>query len=214
MIGGDHTVAYPLLKAMYEKHGPIAVLHADAHLDTWDTYFGAPITHGTPFRRASEDGFIDLTASAHLGIRGPLYGKGTWRTTPRSASRSPPPSSSRSTGSTRPWSGCGLDSGTGRCTSRSTSTCWTPPTPPAQGPRSRRHDQPRAAADHPRPRGPQHRGRRRRRGLPAYDHAQLTAVAASHVVYELVSAMGRPAHTALPQQRPPHPKARTHERPG
>ncbi|WP_147108150.1 agmatinase [Nesterenkonia populi] len=74
-IGGDHTIAYPLLKTMYEKHGPVAVLHADAHLDTWDSYFGAPVTHGTPFRRASEAGFIDLTASAHLGIRGPLYGE-------------------------------------------------------------------------------------------------------------------------------------------
>lgn len=75
VIGGDHTIAHPLLRTMYEKHGPVAVLHADAHLDTWDTYFGAPLTHGTPFRRASEDGFIDLAGSAHLGIRGPLYGE-------------------------------------------------------------------------------------------------------------------------------------------
>lgn len=74
-IGGDHTIAYPMLQVMAEKHGPVAVLHADAHLDTWDTYFNAPITHGTPFRRASEEGFIDLTASAHLGTRGPLYGE-------------------------------------------------------------------------------------------------------------------------------------------
>ena len=49
------------------------MLHFDAHLDTWDTYFGAPITHGTPFRRVSEEGLIDLTASLHIGIRGPLY---------------------------------------------------------------------------------------------------------------------------------------------
>jgi agmatinase len=42
-------------------------------LDTWDTYFGAPLTHGTPFRRASEDGFLDLTGCLHVGIRGPLY---------------------------------------------------------------------------------------------------------------------------------------------
>lgn len=74
-VGGDHTIAYPMLRAMYEKHGPVAVLHADAHLDTWDTYFGAPLTHGTPFRRASEDGFIDLNSSVHIGTRGPLYGK-------------------------------------------------------------------------------------------------------------------------------------------
>ncbi len=73
-IGGDHTIALPLLRAVTKKHGPVAVLHFDAHLDTWDTYFGAPVTHGTPFRRASEEGLIDLTASMHVGTRGPLYG--------------------------------------------------------------------------------------------------------------------------------------------
>ena len=54
-LGGDHTIALPLLRVMYAVHGPIAVLHFDAHLDTWDTYFGEPYTHGTPFRRASEE---------------------------------------------------------------------------------------------------------------------------------------------------------------
>jgi len=72
-LGGDHTIAYPILKALHKKHGPITVIHFDAHLDTWDTYFGAPLTHGTPFRRASEDGFIDLDSCLHVGIRGPLY---------------------------------------------------------------------------------------------------------------------------------------------
>lgn len=53
-IGGDHTIAYPMLAAMNKKFGgPVAVLHFDAHLDTWDTYFDEPLTHGTPFRRAS-----------------------------------------------------------------------------------------------------------------------------------------------------------------
>ncbi len=74
-IGGDHTIALPLLRVMHEMHGPIAVVHFDAHLDTWDTYFGAPLTHGTPFRRASEEGLIDKTASMHVGIRGPLYSR-------------------------------------------------------------------------------------------------------------------------------------------
>ena len=73
VIGGDHTVALPLLRSVAKDHGPVAVVHFDAHLDTWDTYFGAPVTHGTPFRRASEEGLIDLTASCHVGIRGPLY---------------------------------------------------------------------------------------------------------------------------------------------
>ncbi|MFI6984421.1 agmatinase [Embleya sp. NPDC050154] len=73
-IGGDHTIALPLLRAVAAEHGPIAVVHFDAHLDTWDTYFGEPYTHGTPFRRASEEGLLDPTRCLHVGIRGPLYG--------------------------------------------------------------------------------------------------------------------------------------------
>ncbi len=72
-LGGDHTIAVPLLRAMHHRHGPVALVHFDAHLDTWDTYFGAPYTHGTPFRRAAEEGLFDDQASMHVGIRGPLY---------------------------------------------------------------------------------------------------------------------------------------------
>ncbi|MFJ6657077.1 agmatinase [Streptomyces sp. NPDC091377] len=72
-LGGDHTVAYPLLRAMHRVHGPVALVHFDAHLDTWDTYFDAPLTHGTPFRRAAEEGLFLPGASAHVGIRGSLY---------------------------------------------------------------------------------------------------------------------------------------------
>ncbi len=74
-LGGDHTIALPILRSVARDHGPIAVLHFDAHLDTWDTYFGAPYTHGTPFRRASEEGLLDLERCMHMGIRGPLYSK-------------------------------------------------------------------------------------------------------------------------------------------
>jgi agmatinase len=74
-IGGDHTIALPLLRTMARQHGPVALLHFDAHLDTWDTYFGAPYTHGTPFRRAFEEGILDSEAVAHVGTRGPLYSK-------------------------------------------------------------------------------------------------------------------------------------------
>jgi agmatinase len=72
-LGGDHTIALPLLRSVVARHGPVAVLHFDAHLDTWDTYFGEPYTHGTPFRRAAEEGLIDAARSVHVGIRGPLY---------------------------------------------------------------------------------------------------------------------------------------------
>lgn len=74
-LGGDHTIALPLLRAAARRHGPVALLHFDAHLDTWDTYFGAEYTHGTPFRRAVEEGILDTSALSHVGIRGPLYGR-------------------------------------------------------------------------------------------------------------------------------------------
>jgi agmatinase len=75
-IGGDHTIALPLLRAVNKKFGqPVALVHFDAHLDTWDTYFGAPYTHGTPFRRAREEGLFLDDASMHVGIRGPLYSR-------------------------------------------------------------------------------------------------------------------------------------------
>ncbi|MEX5265320.1 agmatinase [Kocuria sp. CPCC 205231] len=73
-IGGDHTIALPLLRAAHARHGEVALLHFDAHLDTWDTYFGAEYTHGTPFRRAFEEGLLDTDAVCHVGTRGPLYG--------------------------------------------------------------------------------------------------------------------------------------------
>lgn len=73
-IGGDHTIALPLLRVAATTHGPVALLHFDAHLDTWDTYFGAEYTHGTPFRRAFEEGILDTEALSHVGTRGPLYG--------------------------------------------------------------------------------------------------------------------------------------------
>jgi agmatinase len=72
-LGGDHTIAYPLLKAHHQVHGPLALVHFDAHLDTWDTYFDTPLTHGTPFRRAAEEGLFRAGASMHVGIRGSLY---------------------------------------------------------------------------------------------------------------------------------------------
>ncbi|MGN6688693.1 MAG: agmatinase [Actinomycetales bacterium] len=73
VLGGDHTIALASLEAVASVHGPVALIHFDAHLDTWDTYFGAPNTHGTPFRRASEAGLIRKGNSAHVGIRGSLY---------------------------------------------------------------------------------------------------------------------------------------------
>ena len=72
-IGGDHTIALPLMRALHEVHGPMALLHFDAHLDTWDAYFGAAYTHGTPFRRAWEEGLLLEETSMHVGTRGPIF---------------------------------------------------------------------------------------------------------------------------------------------
>jgi agmatinase len=74
-IGGDHTIALPMLRSVARRHGPVALVHFDAHLDTWDTYFGAPTTHGTVFRRAFEEGLLVEDHSIHVGIRGPIYGR-------------------------------------------------------------------------------------------------------------------------------------------
>lgn len=68
-IGGDHTIALPMLRAVHAQHGPVALVHFDAHFDTWDNLFGATTVHGTPFRRAAEEGLLDVGGSAHVGIR-------------------------------------------------------------------------------------------------------------------------------------------------
>jgi agmatinase len=75
-LGGDHTIALPLLRAAAAKHGPLAVLHFDAHLDTWDVLHSASIWHGSPFRRAAEEGLLDLDRCQHVGIRGGVYDPG------------------------------------------------------------------------------------------------------------------------------------------
>lgn len=74
-IGGDHTIALPMLRAAKEAHGQVALIHFDAHLDTWDSYFGETLTHGTALRRAFEEGLLAPEKSIHVGIRGPVYGR-------------------------------------------------------------------------------------------------------------------------------------------
>lgn len=74
ILGGDHSVALPSLRAAHSVHGPMALVHFDAHLDTWDRYYGADITHGSPFRRAFEEGLL-LDRNIHVGVRGSIYDK-------------------------------------------------------------------------------------------------------------------------------------------
>src|SRR5207248_114007 len=58
-IGGDHTIALPILRAVAKKHGPVALVHVDAHADVNEEMFGEPVAHGTPFRRAVEEGLLE-----------------------------------------------------------------------------------------------------------------------------------------------------------
>ncbi|MBS0201455.1 MAG: agmatinase [Planctomycetes bacterium] len=74
-LGGDHSISLPLLRAHARKYGPLALVHFDAHPDTWDSeYPNQPYSHGTPFKRAFEEGLIDKSACLQLGIRGPTNG--------------------------------------------------------------------------------------------------------------------------------------------
>ena len=72
-IGGDHTIAWPILRAMHRRYGPIGVVHVDAHADVNDTMGGEKIAHGTPFRRAVEEGLLDCNRVVQIGLRGTGY---------------------------------------------------------------------------------------------------------------------------------------------
>ena len=73
VLGGDHTLTYPVLQAVAEKHGPVALVHVDAHADTSDAMFGEKIAHGTPFRRAYEEKLIIPEKTFQIGLRGSGY---------------------------------------------------------------------------------------------------------------------------------------------
>ena len=75
VVGGDHSISLPVLRALARVHGRLALVQFDAHVDTWDEYFGGKYFHGTPFRRAIEEGLIDGRRFIQVGIRGPMYGE-------------------------------------------------------------------------------------------------------------------------------------------
>ena len=106
-------------------------MHFDAHLDTWDTYMGAAYTHGTPFRRASEEGLLDTSACLHVGTRGPLYGRDDLRADPASASRWSAAWSSTTWARAACSNGSATGWATALSTARSTSTCSTRRSHPA-----------------------------------------------------------------------------------
>jgi guanidinopropionase len=67
--GGDHSVTYPIMKAI-ARDRPVGMVHIDAHTDTWDEFQGSKFMHGSPFRRAHEDGLLDAKRTVQIGIRG------------------------------------------------------------------------------------------------------------------------------------------------
>lgn len=78
--GGDHLTTLPILTALSKRHGPLGLIQFDAHTDTWDSYFGDnKYTHGTPFRRAIENGIVDPKRYVQIGIRGSLYDKSDYQ---------------------------------------------------------------------------------------------------------------------------------------
>lgn len=72
-LGGDHTLTWPILKAMKKVHGPVALIHVDAHADINEEMFGEKVAHGCPFRRAWEDGCLDNDHVFQIGLRGTGY---------------------------------------------------------------------------------------------------------------------------------------------
>jgi agmatinase len=76
VVGGDHSISLPVLRALAKRHGPLALVQVDAHIDTWDEYFGGKYFHGTPFRRAIEERLVDGRRFVQIGIRGSMYGEG------------------------------------------------------------------------------------------------------------------------------------------
>jgi guanidinobutyrase len=72
-MGGDHTITLPILRALVKKHGPMGMVHVDAHADVNDIMFGETVTHGTPFRRAVEEGLVHGPSVAQIGLRATGY---------------------------------------------------------------------------------------------------------------------------------------------
>lgn len=76
LMGGDHSITLPELRAIARTKGPVALVHFDSHSDTWDAYFEKPYNHGTPIRRAIEENCLLVDHSIQIGMRGPLYSAG------------------------------------------------------------------------------------------------------------------------------------------
>jgi agmatinase len=75
IVGGDHSISLPILRALARAHGPLALVQFDSHIDTWEQDFGSPYFHGSPFWHAVKERLVDPTRFIQVGIRGPMYGE-------------------------------------------------------------------------------------------------------------------------------------------
>ncbi len=192
VLGGDHTIVLPILRSLSKVHGEIAVIHFDAHLDTWDTYFGADYTHGTPFRRASEEKLLDASACLHVGIRGPLYSANDLPEDASMGFRALHVTEMDELG-TQKVIDLMLDRVKGRPVYVSIDIDVLDPafapgtgTPEAGGLSSRELLRIIRSLE-----GVNLVGADIVEVAPAYDHAQVTAIAASHLAYDLITIMAR-----------------------
>ena len=134
VLGGDHSIVLGELRAHAAVHGPVGLVLLDAHADTWDQYYGERYFHGTPFRRAVEEGLLDPSRSLLAGMRGPLYGPADVDQ-PREMGFEVIDGDELRTLARRRGtaSACARGSATGRSSCRSTSTCSTRPSRPERG---------------------------------------------------------------------------------
>ncbi len=72
-VGGDHSILLPILRAIHKRFGRVGLIQFDAHNDTWGGYFGSPHSHGTPVRRAIEEGLLVPKDVFQIGLRGQVY---------------------------------------------------------------------------------------------------------------------------------------------
>ena len=202
-IGGDHTIALPLLRSRPATTARSPSLHFDAHLDTWDTYFGAAVhpRHAVPARqRRGHAGHRALSAHRHpraAVLQSGPRGRPPTRLPGRPFRRLP---KRRRRGDRRPDA-----RPNGRRADLYLHRHRRPrprPRPGHRHPGSRRLDQPRTAGHPARPRRPEHHRRRHRRGRPPYDHAEITGIAAAHVAYELCSVLACNRRNADPPSTP------------
>lgn len=75
VVGGDHSISLPILRAVAKRHGPVGLVQFDSHIDTWNEYFGGKHFHGSAFYWAVEEGLVDPARFVQVGIRGPMYGE-------------------------------------------------------------------------------------------------------------------------------------------